>query len=160
MFMSPSCETAVRWMPQNTFKDKSMLVQLMAWCRQATSHYLSQCWPRSVSPYAITKPQWVSIGPRSPPCGPPWHQPPCRLTSWLARAHFSDQFSITIHIWYFISLSLSPQLGYHYEFSPYAALPCAQLSSHQSISFIKRAKWNFWEILITMEKFLISNAWL
>ena len=25
--------------------DKSTLVQVMAWCRQATSHYLSQCWP-------------------------------------------------------------------------------------------------------------------
>ena len=28
---------------------KSTLVQVMAWCRQATSHYLSQCWPRSLS---------------------------------------------------------------------------------------------------------------
>ena len=24
------------------------LVQVMAWCHQATSHYLSQCWPRSM----------------------------------------------------------------------------------------------------------------
>ena len=24
----------------------------MAWCPQAPSHYLSQCWPRSVSPYS------------------------------------------------------------------------------------------------------------
>ena len=32
-------------------EDKSTLVQVMAWCCQATSHYLSQCWPRSVSPY-------------------------------------------------------------------------------------------------------------
>ena len=32
----------------------------MAWCRQATSHYLSQCWPRSMSPYGITRPQWVN----------------------------------------------------------------------------------------------------
>ena len=31
----------------------------MAWCCQATSHYLSQCSPRYVSPYGITKPQWV-----------------------------------------------------------------------------------------------------
>ena len=38
---------------------KSTLVQLMAWCRQATSHYLSQRWPRSVSPYGVIKPQWV-----------------------------------------------------------------------------------------------------
>ena len=32
---------------------KSTMVQVMAWCRQATSHYLSQCWPRSVSPYQV-----------------------------------------------------------------------------------------------------------
>ena len=32
----------------------------MAWCRQATSHYLSQCWPWSLSPYDITRPQWVN----------------------------------------------------------------------------------------------------
>ena len=32
----------------------------MAWCHQATSHYLSQCWPRSVSPYGVTRPQWVN----------------------------------------------------------------------------------------------------
>ena len=38
--------------------EKSTLVQVMAWCRQATRHYLSQCWPRSVSPYGITRPQW------------------------------------------------------------------------------------------------------
>ena len=40
--------------------DKSTLIQAMAWCRQATSHYLSQCWPRSVSPYGIIRPQWVN----------------------------------------------------------------------------------------------------
>ena len=31
----------------------------MAWCCQATSHYLSQCWPRSLSPYGVIRPQWV-----------------------------------------------------------------------------------------------------
>ena len=25
---------------------KPMLVQIMAWCRQATRHYLSECWPK------------------------------------------------------------------------------------------------------------------
>ena len=33
--------------------DQSTLFQVMAWCRQATSHYLSQCWPRSLSPYGV-----------------------------------------------------------------------------------------------------------
>ena len=34
----------------------------MAWCRQATSHGLNQCWPRSMSPNAITRSQWVNCG--------------------------------------------------------------------------------------------------
>ena len=40
--------------------DKSTLVQVMAWCRQATSHYLSHCWHRSMSPFCVTRPQWVN----------------------------------------------------------------------------------------------------
>ena len=32
----------------------------MAWCHQAPSHYLSQCWPSSMSPYSITNAQWVN----------------------------------------------------------------------------------------------------
>ena len=40
---------------------KSTLVQVMAWCHQATSHYLSQCWPRSMPPYGFTRPQWVNF---------------------------------------------------------------------------------------------------
>ena len=36
-----------------------MISQVMAWCHQATSHYLSQCWPRSMSPYGVIRPQWV-----------------------------------------------------------------------------------------------------
>ena len=39
--------------------DKSTLIQVMAWCCQATNHYLSQCWPKSMSPYSVTRPQWV-----------------------------------------------------------------------------------------------------
>ena len=57
--LSNSCETVLRRMPQNPSDDKSTLVQVMAWCRQATSHYLSQCCLRSLSPYGVTRPQWV-----------------------------------------------------------------------------------------------------
>ena len=46
--------------------DKSTLVQVMAWCRQATSHYLNQCWLRSLSPYGVTRPQWVKVTTTSP----------------------------------------------------------------------------------------------
>ena len=71
-----SCDTALIWMSLNCTDDQSKLVQVMAWCRQATSHYLSQCWPSSMSPYGVTRPQlltptwwriyasvkWVTIG--------------------------------------------------------------------------------------------------
>ena len=40
-----SCEIVLRQMPQNLTNEKSTLVQVMAWCREATSHYLSQCLP-------------------------------------------------------------------------------------------------------------------
>ena len=49
-----SYENALRWLPWDLMDDKSTLVQIMAWCRQATSHYLSQCWPRSMSPNGVT----------------------------------------------------------------------------------------------------------
>ena len=55
-----SFEIALRWMPLDLTDDKSTLVQVMAWCRQATSHYLSQWWPRSMSPYGVIRPQWVN----------------------------------------------------------------------------------------------------
>ena len=40
---------------------KSPLVQVTAWCRQAKSHYLSQCWPRSILPHGTTRLQWVNL---------------------------------------------------------------------------------------------------
>ena len=52
--------TGLRWMPQHRTSEKSTLVQVMAWCHQATSHYLNQCWTRSPTPYGITGPQWVN----------------------------------------------------------------------------------------------------
>ena len=54
-----SYEIVLRWMPLDLTDDKSTLVQVMAWCHQASSHYLSQCWSRPMSPYGVTRPQWV-----------------------------------------------------------------------------------------------------
>ena len=31
----------------------------MAWCLQATSHYLNQCWLKSLPPYGVTRPQRI-----------------------------------------------------------------------------------------------------
>ena len=55
-----SNENAFRWMPSDLTDDKPTLVQVMAWCRQATSHYLSQYWARFMSLYGIIRPQWVN----------------------------------------------------------------------------------------------------
>ena len=52
-------EIALRRMSLDLTDDKSTLVHVMAWWCQATSHYLSQCWPSSLSPYDVTRPQWV-----------------------------------------------------------------------------------------------------
>ena len=43
-------EITFRWMPQHFTDNKSTLVKVMAWCHQATSHYLNQCWPNMGSP--------------------------------------------------------------------------------------------------------------
>ena len=51
------------WMPQDLTDDMSTLVQVMAWCRQAPSHYLSQCCLSSLSPYGVARPQWVNPQP-------------------------------------------------------------------------------------------------
>ena len=56
-------EIAPIWMSLDFIDDQSTLVHVMAWWRQATSHYVSQCWPRSLSPYGVTRPQWVNYWP-------------------------------------------------------------------------------------------------
>ena len=40
------CEIALRWMTQSLTKEKSILVQVMAWCREPL---LGQYWPRSMT---------------------------------------------------------------------------------------------------------------
>ena len=45
------CREAVMWrFPHDAIHDKSAVVQVMAWCRQAPSHYLNQCWQGSITP--------------------------------------------------------------------------------------------------------------
>ena len=43
--LSISSEIVIRWMLQHLNDDWSKMVQVMAWCHQVPSHYLSQCWP-------------------------------------------------------------------------------------------------------------------
>ena len=55
-----SCAIHLIWMSQGFSDDKSTLVQVIAWCRQATSHYLNQCWPKSKLTYGVIRPYCVN----------------------------------------------------------------------------------------------------
>ena len=55
------CEIALRWMSEDLTNDKLTLVQVMVWCCGAPSHYPSECWHRSMSPYGVIKPQWFKV---------------------------------------------------------------------------------------------------
>ena len=56
-----SCEIVLIWMSLDFSDDQSTLVQVMAWCPQATSQHLSQCWPRSLLAYGVSRPQWYEM---------------------------------------------------------------------------------------------------
>ena len=79
-----SCETTLMWLSLDPTYDKSTMVQVMAsWqdditsasvdpnlcCHMASlghnvtapSHYLNPCWPKSMLPYGVTRPQWVNL---------------------------------------------------------------------------------------------------
>ena len=60
-FIIRSYDNALRCVLLYLSDGKSTVVQVMAWCSLATSHYLDQCVPRSVSPYDTIRPQWVNI---------------------------------------------------------------------------------------------------
>ena len=57
-----SCyENGLLWISWHLTDDKSILVQVIAWCHQATNHYLSQYWSRPMPPYGVPRPQRVDI---------------------------------------------------------------------------------------------------
>ena len=55
---SPGKNALIQMNGRDLTNDKSTLVQVMAWGRQATSHYLVLCWLRSLTQYGLTRPQW------------------------------------------------------------------------------------------------------
>ena len=58
---SISSEIIFRWIPQAFTDEKSTLIQVMNWCCQATRHHTNKCHLSSMSPYGITKGQWVDM---------------------------------------------------------------------------------------------------
>ena len=52
---------SLMWLSLDLIDDESTLVQVMAWCRQTTSHCLDRCWLRFLSPFGLTRPQWKGV---------------------------------------------------------------------------------------------------
>ena len=98
-----SCELALGWMSLDLTDDKSTLVQVMTWRRQATSHYRSQCWPRSMPPYGVIRPQWVKLIQR------------LKWLLWMSEIS-KDQSLQWVWCWFPI---LSPCMVRHYTRYPY-----------------------------------------
>ena len=47
--MLSTCEIRLQWVPFDPTDVKSTFVQVVAWCCGATSHYMRQCWARSIT---------------------------------------------------------------------------------------------------------------
>ena len=73
----------------------------MAWCCQATSHYLGQCWPWTMSPNGVTRPQWLKLEQtRSTDILPAAHAEPDRRTDILSIGHAEpDQWVDILTCW-------------------------------------------------------------
>ena len=56
-FLNTFYKITLWWMQQNMLDGDPTCIQVMAWCCLATNYYLSQCWPWSISPYGISRPQ-------------------------------------------------------------------------------------------------------
>ena len=83
-----SNKIALLWMPSNTFDDKSTVVQVMACCHQAPSHYLSHCWPRSMASLGQNELIWPSLP-----------DVMCPILSWIL---YLFTFMVTLNYFLFI----------------------------------------------------------
>ena len=94
-----SCGIALLWMSLDFTDDQSTLVQVMVWCHQATSHHLSQSWPRSL-PYRVG--QSREIYSNSVPLSPPhWPYPKrIRPPSWPRVAVASSIQHTKLFTWH------------------------------------------------------------
>ena len=74
-------------MPRDFTDSKSTLDQAMAWCRQAASHYLSQCWKMFLSSHGVNRPQ-CDQGNRTGTRAMPHYQNASEVI-WMTRIFFA-----------------------------------------------------------------------
>ena len=53
-----SSEIVLKWMPQHFTDNNSTLIQVMAWCPQATNDYVNQYQQCSMTPYGVNRPYY------------------------------------------------------------------------------------------------------
>ena len=113
-------------MPLDFIDDKSALVQVMAGCRQATSHYLSQCWPRARSPYGVTRPQWVNM-----------------LKPRKHGQHFADgRIWLFFYLWMVMFKFRFPGISYHASKEQYASISLNNgLALVRQLDFFLKLRW-------------------
>ena len=91
-----SNDNALRWIPRDLIDDKSTLFQVVVWCRQATSHYLSQ--------YPVLHHHMASLGPEE-------------FSHWSA-----DKKAVTLQTTFWNPFSwikiLIPWLKFHWKLFP------------------------------------------
>ena len=85
----------------------------MPWCHQATSHYLNQCWHRSMPPYGVTRPQWVNTPqPEQKGC----HSADNIFKCTCSTIFFNEKFCIWLR---FVQVMAWNQWGSYFMIMPY-----------------------------------------
>ena len=77
-----SIKISLKFIHEGPIDNKSVLVQVMAWRRQATSHYLNQCWPSFLTHICGTRGRWVNHGDAMPRKRFPHYLPFVRGIIW------------------------------------------------------------------------------
>ena len=123
-------------MSLNLIDDKSTLSQVMVWCSRATSHYLSQCWPRPIT-QAIT---WIYVD-QVKPC----QMPSLSLNELNCCSRGQASALLTV-----LMLDLSKFVSFLYRFvSRLAYFPDENLL----ISGSGVSGWKFYDDLIKWKRF-------
>ena len=173
------CEIVLRWMPQNHTSGNSTLVQVMAWCHQARSHYLSQCWPRFMSPYGVNRPEWHnSLAPNYSVKYGTNPSPEPVLTYHLNNSMALCKRDLTLSQQSYISFALSRQsvvsCGIHtftwgkiqWKRSRYQSLQCVKklhIVSHisqGSMSLLYCIDMRIWRVYKALEFFTLACIWM
>ena len=74
IFLNKNCfiliKILLKFVHMGQIANKSPLVQVLVWYHHAPNQYLDQCWPKSMMPHDITRPQWVKGATWQKPMGP------------------------------------------------------------------------------------------